>query len=105
MAIDSGVLTQLKEHYTDDIIPIMFEDGKDSSPLLAMCEVAARKEGFGRGYIERVITSEGSAIAADATIVDTIVADGAVGARPSRQRWEVEAVNMDAPFTFSRDEI
>src|SRR5687767_2596003 len=105
MAIDSGVQTQIKEHYSEDITQILFEDGKETSPLLAMCEVAARKEGFGRGYIERIVTSEGSAIAAQADVADTINNDGAAGGRPSRDRWEIDPVNLDSPFAFSRDEI
>ena len=103
--IDSGVLTQIKEHYSEDILDIIFEDGKLTSPTFASCELAKRNDGMGRGYVERVVTSEGSAVAADASIADTINGDGSAGGRPSRDRWVIQAVNMDAPFGFTRDEI
>ena len=40
MAIDAGVLTQIEEHYgdKDDILDVLFEDNKDTSPILAMAE-------------------------------------------------------------------
>jgi hypothetical protein len=105
MAIDAGVLTQIKEHYANDIYKILFEDGKTTSPVLAMCEAKAIKDGFGRKFVTRVVTHEGSAVAANATIADTIVNDGSAGGRPGRERWETSAVSMDSPFAFDRDEV
>jgi hypothetical protein len=105
MAIDTGVQSQIQEHYDSDIYKILFEDGKLTSPLLAMAEVKAMKEGLGRGYVVRVATSEGAAISADPEIADDITGDGLTGGRPGRERWVVSPVSLDAPFSFSRDEI
>ncbi|MBA2560637.1 MAG: hypothetical protein H0V07_12285 [Propionibacteriales bacterium] len=105
MAIDPGVLTQITEHYDKDLYQILFEDGKETSPLLACCEVKAEKEGLGRKFIQRVTTFEGAAVAADPSIADAIAADGAAGGRPTRQRWEINAVSMDSTFKFDREEI
>lgn len=105
MAIDSGVLTQIRDHYDQDIYKILFEDGKTTSPLLAMCEAKKIKEGFGRQFVVRVATHEGAAVAADPEIADDIAGDGAVGGRPGRERWVVSAVSLDSPFTFDRDEV
>jgi len=105
MALDTGVLTQLKDHYDKDIYKILFEDGKKTTPLLAMCEAKKIKDGFGRQFVVRVVTHEGAAVAADPEIADDIAGDGAAGGRPSRERWLVDAKSMDAPFTFDRDEV
>lgn len=105
MSINAGVLTQIKDHYDQDIYKILFEDGKVTSPILACCEAKSITEGFGRQFVTRVVTHEGAAVSADASIADTIAADGAVGARPGRDRWVSSAVSMDSPFTFDRDEV
>lgn len=105
MAIDAGVLTQIRDHYDSDIYKILFEDGKVSSPLFACCEAKMIKEGFGRQFVVRVKTHEGAAVAADPEIADDIAGDGAAGGRPGRERWTVSAVSMDSPFTFDRDEV
>lgn len=105
MAIDAGVLTQIEEHYQDDILDVLFEDGKDTSPVLAMSEAKADNDGFGRGYIIRMTTHEGAAVAADPSVADTINDDGSTGGQPLRDRWVVQPVSMDAPFAFSRDDI
>ncbi len=105
MAIDTGVLTQIKEHYDQDIYRILFETGKVTSPLFAMCEAKAIKEGFGRQFVTRVVSHEGAAVAADPSIADDISGDGAAGGRPTRERWITSAISVDAPFTFSRDEV
>lgn len=105
MAIDSGVLTQIKDHYDSDIYKILFEDGKVASPLFACCEAKSIKEGFGRQFVVRVATHEGAAVAADPEIADDIAGDGNLGGRPGRDRWLVSSVSMDAPFTFDRDEV
>jgi hypothetical protein len=105
MSIDSGVLTQIRDHYDSDLYKILFEDGKVSSPLLACCEAKSIKEGFGRQFVVRVGTHEGAAVAADPEIADDIAGDGAAGGRPGRERWTVSAVSMDSPFTFDRDEV
>lgn len=105
MPIDSGVLTQLRDHYTDDIEKILFEADKEITPLFAMCEARAIKDGFGRQFVVRIGTNEGAAVAADPEVADDIAGDGAVGGRPGRNRWVISRVSLDAPFTFERDEI
>lgn len=105
MAIDSGVLAHATEHYTKHNHEIFFKDGKIASPVLALMEARKEQEGMGRKYIIRCTTSEGSAVAADPAIADAIAGDGAAGGRPTRVRWEVSPVSMDAPFVFTRDDI
>lgn len=105
MAIDAGVLTQIRDHYDSDIYKILFEDGKVSSPLFACCEAKSIKEGFGRQFVVRVKTHEGAAVAADPEVADDIAGDGDAGGRPGRERWVISPVSMDSPFTFDRDEV
>jgi hypothetical protein len=105
MAIDSGVNTQIKEHYDSDIYKIIFEPDQVTSPLFAMCEAKKIKDGFGRNFVTRVVTHEGSAVAADPDIADDIAGDGAAGGRPGRDRWVTPAISIDSPFTFDRDEV
>jgi hypothetical protein len=38
MSIDAGVQEHLTEHYDKDLYPLLFEDGKISSPVFACCE-------------------------------------------------------------------
>ena len=105
MSIDAGVLTQIREHYDSEIYKILFEDGKVTSPLLALCEAKSITDGFGRKFVVRVATHEGAAVAADPEIADDIAGDGDTGGRPGRERWEVSTTSLDAPFTFDRDEV
>ncbi len=103
--IDSGVLTQLHEHYTDEITEVIFEATKEITPLFAMCESKAIKDGFGRQFVAPIVTNEGAAVAADPEVADEIAGDGAVGGRPTRDRWVITRVSMDSTFVFTRDEI
>lgn len=105
MPIDPGVQAHVAEHYDKDIYKILFEDGKETSPLLACCEVKSEQEGLGRKYVQRVLTYEGAAVSEDPAVADAIAGDGAAGGRPTRSRWEVTATNMDATFKFDREEI
>jgi hypothetical protein len=101
--MDAGVLSQLKEHYTDDIHKILFEDGEEVTPLFAMCEARENTDGFGRKLVVRIATYEGPAVAADPAVADALAA--LTRSRPTRARWEIDAVSMDSPFSFKREEI
>jgi len=103
--IDSGVLTQLRDHYTSDITEILFEASKEITPLFAMCESKMIRDGFGRQFVAPIVTNEGAAVAADPEVADEIAGDGAVGGRPVRDRWVITRVSMDSTFVFTRDEI
>jgi hypothetical protein len=105
MPIDSGVLSQLRDHYENNIHLIAFEDSKNVTPLLALCEQKKIKDGFGRQFVMRFETNEGAAVSASPDIVDEIAGDGAQGGRPSRDRFLATRVSLDAPFVFDRDEI
>jgi hypothetical protein len=101
--MDAGVLSQLKEHYTEDIHKILFQDGTEITPLFAMAEARENKDGYGRKYVARITTYEGPAVAADPSVADTMAL--LTRARPTRRRWEIDAVSADSPFFFKREEI
>lgn len=103
--IDSGVLTQLREHYTSDITEIIFDATENVTPLFAMCESKGIRDGFGRQFVAPIVTNEGAAVAADPEVADEIAGDGAAGGRPTRDRWVITRVSMDSTFVFTRDEI
>jgi len=105
MAISTEVSNHLQEHYDQDIHKILFEDGKITSPVLASAEAKKIREGGGKKFVVRALTHEGAAVAADPEVADDIAGDGSAGGRPGRERWEVDMVSMDSPFTFDRDEV
>lgn len=103
--IDAGVKTQITEHYKENITKLLFEDGDKTTPVFATCQHKMEPDGFGRAYISRITTYEGAAVAANATIADTIAGDGNAGGRPTRNRWEVDSIVIDSTFFFSRAEV
>lgn len=104
--IDPGALAHATEHYDEDFYELFFKDSKETTPLLACCEVAADdNEGGGRKFIQRVTTYEGAAVAEDPAVADAISNDGSAGGQPTLSRWEIDPISLDAPFAFTRDEI
>lgn len=105
IGLDTGVKSQLTEHYKENITKLLFEDGDQTTPVFAACQNKMNEDGFGRLYVSRIATYQGAAVAADPVVGDAILGDGAVGGRPTRTRWEIDSIFIDAGFFFTRPDV
>lgn len=101
--VSSAILAELKEHVRSATPELWYKGTNDA--LLALLETAKEEDGFGRGHVLRVVTSEGSSSGGTFGDAQDISEDGAEGSSHMADRFVTQPVRLNAVLTIKAGDL